>query len=234
MVFSDFHFYSDVLEIETAAYVLMPDEKVIRQSSEPVPVLYLLHGLSGDHTTWMRQTSIERYARRYRVCVVMPAANKSYYMDDTFIGEELPAIIERCIPFVSKKREGRFAAGLSMGGYGAMKLGLSRPGRYAAVASLSGALGIDHIYDERGKRPASYFQMMDLIFDGEENLRRSKGYLTRYARKLAKMDFELQAAQHESGQKENTYGVWGPSWRFMQWYDSKRKDHTISSFCSMG
>ena len=48
-----------------------------------------------------------------------------------------------------------------------------------------------------------------------------------YARKLAKMDFELQAAQHEAGVKENTYGVWGPIWKFMQWYDSKRVDHTF-------
>ena len=48
-----------------------------------------------------------------------------------------------------------------------------------------------------------------------------------YARKLARMDFEMQAAQRAAGQKENTYGVWGPIWRFMQWYDSKRVEHTF-------
>ncbi len=42
---------------------------------------------------------------------------------------------------------------------------------------------------------------------------------------LVDADFELQAAQHAAGVKENTYGVWGPIWRFLSWYDSKRKDH---------
>ena len=42
---------------------------------------------------------------------------------------------------------------------------------------------------------------------------------------LVDADFELQAAQYAAGVKENTYGVWGPIWKFMVWYDSKRKDH---------
>ena len=78
MVFSDFHFYSEVLGIQTAVYVLMPDEKVMKQSKEPVPVLYLLHGLSDDHTMWMRQTMLEQHALKYRVCIVMPAVNRSF------------------------------------------------------------------------------------------------------------------------------------------------------------
>ena len=44
---------------------------------------------------------------------------------------------------------------------------------------------------------------------------------------LVDLDYELQAAQRAAGMKENTYGVWGPIWRFMQWYDSKRVPHTF-------
>ena len=50
MVFSDFHFYSEVLGIQTAAYILLPQPQVAAQSGSPIPVLYLLHGLSDDHT----------------------------------------------------------------------------------------------------------------------------------------------------------------------------------------
>ena len=81
MVFSDFHFYSEVLGIQTAAYILLPQPQVAAQSSSPIPVLYLLHGLSDDHTMWLRQTRVEQYAQRYRLAVVMPAANRSFYMD---------------------------------------------------------------------------------------------------------------------------------------------------------
>lgn len=134
MVFSDFHFYSEVLGIQTAAYVLLPDPQVMAQSASPIPVLYLLHGLSDDHTMWLRQTRVEQYARRYRVAVVMPAANRSFYMDmahgpkyETFISRELPSVIERYFP-VCRKRVGRFIAGLSMGGLRCAETGAASSG----------------------------------------------------------------------------------------------------------
>ena len=190
MMFSDFHFYSEVLGIQTAAYVLMPDEKVLKQSKDPVPVLYLLHGLSDDHTMWQRQTMIEQFALKYRLCVVMPAVNRSFYMDmawgakyDTFVAEELPRVIETYFP-VGKKREHRFAAGLSMGGYGAMRLGLTRPNRYAAIASLSGALAVDKVYERNVS--AGYLHEMDAIYGGREQLVKGSGNLNNLADKLAK------------------------------------------------
>lgn len=190
MVFSDFHFYSEVLQIQTAAYVLMPEEKLLKQSKAPVPVLYLLHGLSDDHTMWMRQTCIEQLARDYRVCIVMPAVNRSFYMDmahgakyDTFIAEELPRVIETYFP-VGKKREHRFAAGLSMGGYGALRLGLSRPNRYAAVASLSGALSMETVFARRATLSESYMKDMENIYGSEKELLSGSGCLSRLAEKL--------------------------------------------------
>lgn len=190
MVFSDFHFYSEVLGIQTAAYVLLPDEETLMRSRTAVPVLYLLHGLSDDHTMWLRQTRVESYAAKRRLAVVMPAANRSFYMDmvhgaqyDTFIAEELPRVIERYFP-VGHKRSQRFAAGLSMGGYGAIKLGLSRPNRYAAIASLSGALGIENVYDE-GKS-ASFLHEMDGIYGGREQLLTGPGSLSRLAQRMSR------------------------------------------------
>ena len=76
----------------------------------------------------------------------MPAVERSFYTDMahglrwwTFISEELPSLCQRFFP-LSDRREDTFVAGLSMGGYGAFKLALRHPERYAAAASLSGAL----------------------------------------------------------------------------------------------
>lgn len=190
MVFSDFHFYSQTLGIQTAAYVLLPDPQIMAQSDEPVPVLYLLHGLSDDHTMWLRNTRIEQYARSYRIAVVMPAANRSFYMDmahgakyDTFIAEELPAIVERYFP-VSHARKGRFAAGLSMGGYGALKLGLTRSNRYAAVASISGALEMEKSFDPLANRDKAFLREVTDIYGSEGALKNGSGNLALSAEKL--------------------------------------------------
>jgi len=193
MVFSNFHFYSQTLGMQTSIYVLMPEPAKLWQSKSPVPVLYLLHGLCGDHTMWLRQTRIEQFASQYRVCVVMPAVGRSFYMDmahgaayDTFIAEELPRVIESYFP-VSRKREHRFAAGMSMGGYGAMKLGLSRPSRYAAVASLSGAVEMENAYHGAERGPAGFrLCEMDSIYGSEEQLKKGPGNLSLLAAKLAK------------------------------------------------
>ncbi len=120
----------------------------------PFRVLYLLHGYSDDQTAWQRWTSIERYAEGLNLAVVMPAAQNSFYTDMvhggkffTFLTEELPAVVHDLFP-LSTERADTFVAGLSMGGYGAFKLALSRPDLYAAAASLSGALDICEVVKE--------------------------------------------------------------------------------------
>ena len=105
----------------------------------------------------MRRTSIERYAAAKNLAVVMPAVARSFYQDMasgpkywTFLSEELPALCQRCFP-LSRSARGQFAAGLSMGGYGALRLGLACPEKFAAVASLSGALDLHQRQRELGK-----------------------------------------------------------------------------------
>lgn len=143
-------FFSESLEISASMNVIIPQGEKRR----PLKTLYLLHGLSDDHTTWCRRTSIERYAEEYGIAVVMPAVNRSFYADMahgakywTFVSEELPRLARSFFP-LSERREDNFAAGLSMGGYGAFKLGLSHPDRYAAVASLSGAVDVNRLVAE--------------------------------------------------------------------------------------
>jgi len=145
MSFCDFHFFSAALQKQTAAYVLLPDV-----GTPPYSVMYLLHGLSDNHTIWLRRTSIERYVSQLPLIVVMPDGGRGFYADAVegfaygkAIGEELPERIERTFPAKSK-RDGRALAGLSMGGYGSLRLALTYPDRFCAAASLSGATAFGH------------------------------------------------------------------------------------------
>lgn len=148
--------FSESLAMCTSAVVLLPQpaagqiglEAATGANDAPVPVLYLLHGLSDDCTIWERRTSVERYASEKGIAVVMPEVRRSFYIDEavgeaywTYIADELPSIIARAFR-VSTAREDTFVAGLSMGGFGAFKLALNRPGQFAAAASLSGALDL--------------------------------------------------------------------------------------------
>ena len=151
-------FFAESLGMGTSMVVLMPQAAAgigmegadatsgSAADESGVPVLYLLHGLSDDCTIWERRTSIERYATEKGIAVVMPEVRRSFYTDEavgeaywTFVAEELPRIVARTFR-VSTAREDTFVAGLSMGGFGAFKLALNRPDRFAAAASLSGAV----------------------------------------------------------------------------------------------
>ena len=147
-------FFSDVLGLSTSMTVILPQPTTTQigmtggARDEPPPVLYLLHGLSDDDTIWLRRTSIERYVAPLGLAVVMPQVHRSFYTDEayggkywTFVSEELPELVSRFFR-VSQARADTFVAGLSMGGYGTLKLALRQPSRFAAAASLSGALDV--------------------------------------------------------------------------------------------
>jgi S-formylglutathione hydrolase FrmB len=146
-------FFAEALGLSTSMTVILPQQAAGQigmtgaARAEP-PTLYLLHGLSDDDTTWLRRTSIERYVAPLGLAVVMPQVHRSFYADEdygnrywTFLSEELPALVGRFFR-LSTRREDTFVAGLSMGGYGAFKWALRQPERFAAAASLSGALDL--------------------------------------------------------------------------------------------
>jgi len=161
MAFFESHFFSEALGVQTTVYVIMPQRSTAGQigvsgkaDEGEYKCLYLLHGLSDDHSIWLRRTSIERYATEYGICVVMPYGGRSFYTDmkhgakyETYIAEELPRLMQEFFR-ISDKRENNFIAGLSMGGYGALKLALKHPERYCAAAGLSSAADIRNIRPE--------------------------------------------------------------------------------------
>ncbi|WP_319585801.1 alpha/beta hydrolase-fold protein [uncultured Desulfobulbus sp.] len=96
------HFYSQVLGLMSTMSVILPDPGPLavgvttKKRQVRYPILYLLHGLSDDHTAWQRRTSIERHVEDLNLAVVMPAVDRSYYTNMmtgqrywTYISEEV-------------------------------------------------------------------------------------------------------------------------------------------------
>lgn len=143
--------FSTTMNMATAVRVILPDTCEMQEAR----VLYLLHGLSDNSTVWTRFTSLERYLRGRNIAVVMPEVQRSWYCDMenglpyfTYLSRELPRQMQRYFG-LSRDREKNYIAGLSMGGFGAMKTALTYPERYAVAGSFSGALDLKAMLEIR-------------------------------------------------------------------------------------
>lgn len=167
-------FFSDALQLGTSMTVVLPQQTEEQigvdgggAAEGPPPLLYLLHGLSDDHTAWNRYTAVARHAEKAGLAVVMPAVARSFYTNEAhghrywdFVSEELPSVVHEFLRVTDDPSQ-TFVAGLSMGGYGALKLAFTHPERYAAAASLSGGLDLRSLLvppDPRG--------LLDRVFGG--------------------------------------------------------------------
>nr|QGT51121.1 esterase [uncultured Firmicutes bacterium] len=170
MALLEYCFRSGVLGHHVMVNVILPE---CEPPKDGFPTLWLLHGLSDNHKSWCRSSNIEKHVENSGMAVVMPDVYRSFYTNMQsgqrywdFISEEIPYIMRRTFR-LSEKREDNFAAGLSMGGYGAFKLGLRHPERYAAVCSMSGALDIKgHAQDT----DSQLYPEMRSIFGSDEAL----------------------------------------------------------------
>ena len=128
--------------------VLPPLYDAPQSRATKYPVLYLLHGLGGSSGDWVSaRAHLAAYAAQYRFIIVTPEGADGWYTDsatvptdkfETYILEELIPDVERRFRTLTE-RDARAIAGLSMGGYGALKFGVKHPHRFALAASLSGA-----------------------------------------------------------------------------------------------
>lgn len=141
----DFVFHSPSLDRDMPYRVLLPAKY---EDGGRFPVLYLLHGVYGDYKNWDTMTGLENYAKNLAFIIATPDAGDSWYTNSATIpADKFEDYIAR--DFVSeidarfrtiRDRHGRAIAGLSMGGYGALKLALKYPQLFAFAGSLSGAL----------------------------------------------------------------------------------------------
>jgi len=114
------------------------------------PVIYLLHGLTGGYTNWTEMSKLPIYAQNFDGIIVTPEGQNGWYSDSPVVRNANfeSYIIKELIPEIDAKyrtlarRESRVIAGLSMGGYGALKFGVKYPEIFVLAGSFSGALGV--------------------------------------------------------------------------------------------
>lgn len=156
---------SQALGMDTGLCVVLPHDRPPEDFTAPCRVLYLLHGLGENCEAWTRYTAVERYARQKGIALVMPEVQRSFYLDMklgpscfTYVAQELPELCRKMF-HLSARREDTFIAGLSMGGYGAMRCGLGCPEQYAGCASFSGAVDIRRVVDTLAETEAEKGQL---------------------------------------------------------------------------
>lgn len=132
------------------------------KKNNPYPVLYLLHGYSGNFSSWLKapkpQHLLQQMADKHNLIIVTPEGGySSWYYDspvnqssqyETYITQELRQEVERKYKTISDK-SGRFISGLSMGGHGALYLATRHPDLYLAAGSMSGAVNVAGIEQEK-------------------------------------------------------------------------------------
>jgi S-formylglutathione hydrolase FrmB len=119
------------------------------KAGERYPVVYLLHGLTGHFDNWTDKTKLAEYAAQYNFIIVTPEGGDGWYTDSVTIANDRyeTYITGELVPEIDKnfrtaaERNNRVIAGLSMGGYGALKFGLKYPEKFVLAGSFSGALG---------------------------------------------------------------------------------------------
>ena len=119
------------------------------------PVIYLLHGYSGDHTVWPRIANLKQLADNYQLLFVCPDAENSWYCDsrvttnskfETYLTIEVISSIDKSYR-TWPEMKGRAIVGLSMGGHGALTLLARHPDLYCGAGSIAGIMDLSEFPD---------------------------------------------------------------------------------------
>ena len=137
---------SAALQMDTLLQVFLPAEDNLSPAGVDMKTVILLHGLKQNAESWTRMSRVVRFAAMTGFNVIIPEVQRSWYANMPlglpyfdYITQELPEICDKMfrLPMDSGHL---YAAGLSMGGYGALKCALTYPDRFAGAMSYSGAL----------------------------------------------------------------------------------------------
>ena len=147
--------HSKALHMDTTIGVILPHDSRMHRGiaenrrgvalSDLPKTLILLHGLSDNWCAWAHRTPILRYAEEFDIAVLIPEVQRSFYQDMVngpsyfqYLTEELPELAAQMFQ-LSVQPEDLMVAGLSMGGYGALKCGFTYPERFMGIGAFSSA-----------------------------------------------------------------------------------------------
>lgn len=154
-----------ILPIDPFPYKGMPERE-----EKPFKTLYLLHAGFGGPNDYLYYTNIKHYAESHNLAVVIPGGDNAFFEDiesmktyfNRFIGEELVQLTRKMFP-LSHKREDTFIAGMSMGGYAAMKAGLRFSENFGYIAGMSVVTISDGVLEKNNNKLPDPLGGMDFI-----------------------------------------------------------------------
>jgi len=136
-------YYSSVLKRNLSANVFLPS-KVI--SNSKLTVITLLHGICGDCNDWIYNTNALMAAEKGGFAVIMPQGDNGFYLNSELgrYCDNIIELIDKCAGWFgfSQDSENNAIAGLSMGGYGALSIGMKYWSRYDTIGSFSGIVDV--------------------------------------------------------------------------------------------
>ena len=153
-------------------------------------VVYLLHGLTGHFDNWTDKTKLAEYASKHNFIIVTPEGDNGWYTDSVSVPNDKyeSYIVKELIPQIDKTfrtipdRDHRAIAGLSMGGYGAVKFGIKYPEMFSLAGSFSGALGAAGYSEANASRIG---KAMDAIYGPVESEARKANDIFRMIKEIS-------------------------------------------------
>ncbi len=210
------HFFSNTLGRQVSCEVILPEKSTrligMDSAENRQQVLWLLHGASDDETIWQRRTSIERYVAGRGLAVVMPSVEISSYSNLAhggrfydYVAKELPEVMRGFFGF-SDKREDNFICGLSMGGGGALKIGLANPDKYSVIGCLSAGIFNREVYDGVMKIDPKENRRGYIQFDGR-NIKGTEEDLCGNAERIIRENLPVPRIYHSTGSEDFLLGA---------------------------
>jgi len=188
MALASIDFFSNCLQRCVTFKAVIPidaNRKDNPNYNRTMKTLVLLHGYSAMCPDWIWNSQVIEISNRYNICVILPSGENSFYLDGketgrqyaTFIGEELISFVRKTFR-LSKRREDTYIGGFSMGGFGAIHLGLKFNHTFSKLFALSSALIMHEIKNMKpgsnnGVANYEYFKLMfgelDKLEESENN-----------------------------------------------------------------
>lgn len=222
MALNRVYFFSKTLGIQSKLQIEIP-ESALEKGRRDIPVIWLLHGGCGIESDWVRYTSAERYAMERGYALIMPCVGISRYCNMfqggnyyDYIVSELPEVCHRFFPCLSTKREKNYIAGLSLGGSGAISIGLHNPEHFAAIGVLSASsiIPLEYLRPLSAGGPPSpggpekpSVNRLNYGVENTEELRGTQHDVLLQARKLAENRSILPKIFHAVGIEDHAYPV---------------------------
>lgn len=147
-------YFSNVLKRKIELMAVIPAEN--RTASEaPLKSLYLLHGYTGYGRDWLYDFDVVGLSNEFGIAIFCPSGENGFYVDNEdaalysgkYIGEELIEFTRKLFP-ISDKKEDTVIGGLSMGGFGAVRLGLRYNHTFGKIIAMSSAFITDEVANE--------------------------------------------------------------------------------------